>query len=51
MLDDNEGFRNILDGASASSEKRNQDKNNSLYVGISSDGKIIRNESGKHARH
>ena len=40
MLGDEEGFEKIVGGASASSEKKNDDKNNSLYVGISADGKI-----------
>ncbi|KUM52726.1 AbiV family abortive infection protein [Rheinheimera sp. EpRS3] len=40
MLGDEESFENIIGGASALSDKRNQDKNNSLYVGISPDGKI-----------
>ena len=40
MLGDEEGFEKIASGATDSSEKRNDDKNNSLYVGISADGKI-----------
>jgi AbiV family abortive infection protein len=40
MLGDEEGFEKIVNGASASSDKRNDDKNNSLYVGMSDDGKI-----------
>lgn len=40
MLGDEEGFEKIVGGATDSSEKRNDDKNNSLYVGISADGKI-----------
>ncbi|WP_350547011.1 AbiV family abortive infection protein [Pseudoalteromonas sp. 5-MNA-CIBAN-0065] len=40
MQGDEEGFENIIGGAPDSSEKRNDDKNNSLYVGISADGKI-----------
>lgn len=37
---DEECFDKIIDGAPASSEKRNDDKNSSLYVGISADGKV-----------
>lgn len=40
MLGDEEGFEKVVGGASASSDKRNDDKNGSLYVGISTDGKI-----------
>jgi AbiV family abortive infection protein len=40
ILGDEESFEKILGGASVSSDKRNDDKNNSLYVGISVDGKI-----------
>jgi AbiV family abortive infection protein len=40
ILGDEESFEKTLGGASVSSDKRNDDKNNSLYVGISVDGKI-----------
>lgn len=40
MQGDEEGFEKIVGGAPDSSEKRNDDKNNSLYVAISADGKI-----------
>ncbi len=40
ILGDEEGFEKIIDAAPASADKRNNDKNNSLYVGISVEGKM-----------
>lgn len=40
ILGNEEDFETFLAGASASSDKRNDDKNSSLYVGISTDGKL-----------